>query len=55
MSQLRRTTTPNGMPMQNLELVSVCDQCGKARSHGNHQRCSKQRQANNRHKWEGRP
>ncbi|MGH8436907.1 MAG: hypothetical protein ACRERX_21155 [Pseudomonas sp.] len=55
MTALRRTTTPNGMPLQNLELVSVCDQCGKHRAHGNHQRGSKQRQAANRHKWEARP
>lgn len=51
MSTLRRTTTPNGMPLQDLQLASLCDQCGKYRAHGNHQRCSKRRQAINQHKW----
>lgn len=55
MNNLRRITTPNGAPLQHLNLPSTCDQCGVARSHGNHKRCSKQRQANNRQKWEGRP
>lgn len=50
-ARLSRTTTPNGLPLQNLELVSICDQCGKHRAHGNHQRCSKRRQAINQHKW----
>lgn len=55
MTALRRVTTPNAMPMRELELIPVCDQCGKHRAHGNHQKCSKRRQAMNSHKWEGRP
>lgn len=55
MSNLRRITTPNGAPLQNLELPSRCDQCGNPRNKGNHQRCSKRRQALNKHKWMGRP
>lgn len=31
----------------NLELTSICDQCGKSRAHGNHLRCSRRRQAIN--------
>ncbi|WP_192812394.1 hypothetical protein [Pseudomonas psychrophila] len=31
----------------NLELTGMCDVCGKSRSHGNHQKCSKKRQALN--------
>lgn len=31
----------------NLDLTSTCDQCGKFRAHGNHQKCSKARQALN--------
>lgn len=27
-----------------LDLNGVCDQCGKSRAHGDHQRCSKARQ-----------
>lgn len=45
MTALRRITTPNGAPLQHLNLPSICDQCNRARSHGNHQRRSKQRQA----------
>jgi hypothetical protein len=55
MNNLRRITTPNGAPLQHLNLPSICDQCHTARSTGKHQRCSKQRQAQNSHKWEGRP
>lgn len=51
MTQLRRTTTPNGMPLQQLELNHICDQCNQPRNRGNHQRCSKQRQASNQHRW----
>lgn len=51
MKPLVRTTTPNGMPLQDLQLPSICDQCGKHRGHGNHRRCSRQRQAINQHKW----
>lgn len=31
----------------NLDLTCFCDQCGKCRAHGNHQKCSKARQALN--------
>lgn len=31
----------------NLELTGVCDQCNRSRAHGNHQKCSKARQALN--------
>lgn len=27
----------------NLDLTGICDQCGKSRAHGNHQKCSKAR------------
>lgn len=32
------------------EFPSSCDVCGKQRSHGNHQKCSKIRQARNKEK-----
>jgi len=44
MTALRRTTTPRGMPMQNLELNARCDICDGYRAHGNHRSCSKKRQ-----------
>jgi methionyl-tRNA synthetase len=31
----------------NLDLTGVCDQCNRSRAHGNHQKCSKARQAAN--------
>jgi hypothetical protein len=31
--------------MPPLDLQTICDKCNKARAHGNHQQCSKQRQA----------
>lgn len=31
----------------NLELTGICDQCNRSRAHGNHQKCSKARQALN--------
>ena len=31
----------------NMELAGTCDQCGKCRAHGKHQKCSKKRQALN--------
>ncbi|KAF1019930.1 MAG: hypothetical protein GAK37_03641 [Pseudomonas sp.] len=31
----------------NLDLSGTCDQCGKSRAHGNHQKCSKTRQTLN--------
>ena len=45
MSALRRTTTPRGMPMPDLELNARCDICDGYRAHGNHRACSKKRQA----------
>jgi len=45
MTALRRKTTIRGFPMQNLELVSTCDICGKGRGHGNHSKCSAKRKA----------
>ena len=27
-----------------LEFLAKCDQCGKSRAHGNHDKCSKARQ-----------
>lgn len=29
----------------NMDMTPVCDQCGKNLAHGNHIKCSKQRQA----------
>lgn len=38
--------TPNGMqPMQRPAMSFICDICGKARVKGNHDQCSKARQA----------
>jgi len=45
MTALRRTTTVRGRPMKPLDLETICDQCGKSRAHGNHDKCSKKRQA----------
>ncbi|MBY8934254.1 hypothetical protein [Pseudomonas fluorescens] len=44
MTALRRKTTIRGRPMKPLDLVTICDQCGKSRAHGNHDKCSKARQ-----------
>lgn len=33
----------------NIDLTSVCDQCGKWRAQGNHQKCSRRRQLLNAH------
>lgn len=35
-----------------LDLPNHCDICNKARSHGNHQRCSKKRQERQSAYWE---
>lgn len=35
-----------------LDLPTRCDICNKARSHGNHQRCSKTRQERQSAYWE---
>lgn len=45
MTTLRRKTKIRGAPMKALDLVTICDQCGKSRAHGNHDKCSKARQA----------
>lgn len=39
------------MASHRLDLPSRCDICGKARSTGNHQRCSKTRQQRKTAKW----
>lgn len=41
---LTRKARLNTMPLK-LDLQVICDQCGTSRAHGNHKRCSKQRQA----------
>lgn len=40
-------TKPNlgKIATQGLEHPHLCDECGKARSQGNHQACAKKRQA----------
>ncbi|KAF1032996.1 MAG: hypothetical protein GAK37_00316 [Pseudomonas sp.] len=43
MAALRRTTTVRGRPMKPLDLVTICDQCGTSRAHGNHDKCSRAR------------
>lgn len=47
MKPLYRTTQARrpGAPMPFLELDPRCDECGRARSNGNHRACSKKRQA----------
>lgn len=45
MTALRRKTTIRGRPMKPLDLNVMCDQCGHSRAHGDHDKCSKQRQA----------
>ena len=44
MTALRRKTKIRGCPMGPLDLKVMCEICGKARSHGNHQKCSRARQ-----------
>ncbi|MNJ74889.1 hypothetical protein D3C77_718900 [compost metagenome] len=51
MTALRRTATPNYGGNLFLELEPRCDQCGRPRNQGKHDRCSKRRQALNAHKW----
>lgn len=31
-------------PFGHIHVKSMCDECGRARSSGNHQKCSKKRQ-----------
>lgn len=45
MTALRRKTRIRGRPMQPLDLNVMCDQCNKSRAHGNHDKCSRKRQA----------
>ena len=45
MTALRRKAKLRGAPMAPLDLNVICDQCQKSRAHGNHTKCSKQRQA----------
>lgn len=45
MTALRRKTKIRGTPMRPLDLNVMCDQCNKSRAHGNHDKCSKTRQA----------
>ncbi|MCS3839432.1 hypothetical protein HNR03_004043 [Pseudomonas sp. JAI111] len=45
MTALRRKTTIRGRPMKPLDLNVMCDKCNHSRAHGNHEECSKQRQA----------
>jgi len=45
MGALRRKTKIRGAPMGPLDLKAMCDICNKARAHGNHDKCSKKRQA----------
>ena len=45
MTALRRTVQKRGIPIQRLDLQTICDKCNKSRAHGNHTKCSKLRQA----------
>jgi hypothetical protein len=45
MTVLRRTVRIRSGQMPPLDLQTICDQCNKSRAHGNHRKCSKQRQA----------
>lgn len=45
MGALRRKTKIRGAPMKALDLNVMCDQCNKSRAHGNHDKCSRARQA----------
>lgn len=45
MTALRRTTKIRGAPMRPLDPQTICDKCGNSRAHGNHDKCSKARQA----------
>lgn len=41
----RRTVRIRSGQIPRLDLNVICDKCDKSRAHGNHQKCSKQRQA----------
>lgn len=45
MIALRRTVRIRSGQMLPLDLNVTCDKCDKSRAHGNHEQCSKQRQA----------
>ena len=45
MTALRRTVQKRGIPIQRLDLQTICDKCNRLRAHGNHTKCSKLRQA----------
>jgi hypothetical protein len=45
MTALRRTVRIRSGQMPPLDLNVICDKCDKSRAHGNHRKCSKQRQA----------
>jgi hypothetical protein len=45
MTALRRTVRIRRGQMSPLDLQTICDKCSKSRAHGDHQQCSKQRQA----------
>jgi hypothetical protein len=35
-----------------IETPSICDICGRGRGHGDHRKCSRERQKRNAHKWQ---
>lgn len=45
MTALRRTVRIRRGQMPPLDLNVICDKCDKSRAHGNHEQCSKLRQA----------
>ncbi len=45
MTALRRTVRIRQGQMPPLDLQTICDKCDRSRAHGNHEQCSKQRQA----------
>ncbi len=45
MTALRRTVRIRQGQMPPLDLQTICDKCVRSRAHGNHEQCSKQRQA----------
>ena len=45
MTALRRIVRIRSGQMPPLDLKTICDKCNKSRAHGNHQKCSTQRQA----------
>lgn len=45
MTALRRTVRLRRGQMPPLDLQTICDKCDKSRAHGDHEQCSKLRQA----------